>query len=180
MATASALRGLTARARAWAGRARRAWTEQQIASSEPLLEADRSSADSITELLQFGCLVAFANNYVLASMQCVGPSMLPTLGLSGDVVLMWPTAGKLVTPQLGDVVICSSPTDPKATVCKRVAGACCCAAWHRSARSPTDGGALSCVCGRSARRRGALPEAAGHASGRRRHLCAARPLLAGG
>ena len=91
--------------------------------------ASSASADATAELLtfapsllQFACLTAFAQNYVLSVMQCVGPSMLPTLGLSGDVVLMWPTASGLITPQLGDVVICSSPTDPTSTVCKRVVG----------------------------------------------------------
>ena len=91
--------------------------------------AASASADATAELLtfapsllQFACLTAFAQNYVLSVMQCVGPSMLPTLGLSGDVVLMWPTASGLITPQLGDVVICSSPTDPTSTVCKRVVG----------------------------------------------------------
>ena len=115
-------RGLNGRARAWAARARRTWQEQADAAPKAAAEDIRPS-DSLTDLIQFGALVAFANNYVLASMQCVGPSMLPTLGLSGDVVLVWPTAGKLVRPQLGDVVICSSPTDPTSTVCKRVSGA---------------------------------------------------------
>ena len=60
------------------------------------------------------CCAALISHRLLSSpqMQCVGPSMLPTLGLSGDVVLMWPTASGLVAPQLGDVVICTSPTDP--------------------------------------------------------------------
>ena len=55
--------------------------------------AASASADATAELLtfapsllQFACLTAFAQNYVLSVMQCVGPSMLPTLGLSGDVV----------------------------------------------------------------------------------------------
>ena len=74
------------------------------------------------DIFQFGCTFLFTQNYLLTSQQCIGPSMLPTLGLSGDVVLVWPTAGGLVRPQLGDVVICSSPTDPTMTVCKRVTG----------------------------------------------------------
>ena len=73
-------------------------------------------------LIQFGALTAFAQNYVLGVMQCIGPSMLPTLGISGDVVLMWPTASGLLRPQIGDVVICASPTDPTSTVCKRIVG----------------------------------------------------------
>ena len=91
--------------------------------------ASSASADATAELLtfapslhHFACMTAFAQNYVLSVMQCVGASMLPTVGLSGDVVLMWPTASGLITPQLGDVVICSSPTDPTSTVCKRVVG----------------------------------------------------------
>ena len=106
-------------------RARRAWRQltpppAEHAGSEEA--AGSSINDMLPGLIQFGALVAFFQNYVVASMQCVGPSMLPTLGLSGDVVLMWPTASGHIAPQLGDVVICTSPTDPTATVCKRVAG----------------------------------------------------------
>ena len=83
---------------------------------------ETSAFDMLPGLVQFGALVAFCQNYVITSMQCAGPSMLPTLGLSGDIVLMWPTASGLITPQLGDVVICTSVTDPTSTVCKRIAG----------------------------------------------------------
>lgn len=99
---------------------RRSW---RAATAPVPGEADGQDLLSFApSLIQFGALTAFAQNYVLAVMQCVGPSMLPTLGLSGDVVLMWPTASGLVKPQLGDVVICASPTDPTSTVCKRVVG----------------------------------------------------------
>lgn len=105
-------------------RARRAWRETQ--QSFVAGDADNSQGGDlltfVPSLMQFGALTAFAQNYVLAVMQCVGPSMLPTLGAAGDVVLMWPTASGLIKPQLGDVVICSSPTDPTSTVCKRVTG----------------------------------------------------------
>ena len=103
-------------------RARRTW---DAASAPPPGEAGGSQEDlsgMMRGLVQFGALVAFTQNYVVSSMQCVGPSMLPTLGLSGDVVMMWPTASGFISPQLGDVVICASPTDPMATVCKRITG----------------------------------------------------------
>ena len=77
---------------------------------------------SIPGLAAFGALAACAQHYVLAVMQCVGPSMLPTIGRSGDVVLMWSTANGWISPHRGDVVICASPTDPTSTVCKRVHG----------------------------------------------------------
>lgn len=111
-------------ARALRVRTRRAW-RQAVGSGEPLPADGGGLTDLLTfapSLLQFGALAAFAQSYVLSVMQCVGPSMMPTLGLSGDVVLMWPTASGLLHPQLNDVVICSSPTDPSSTVCKRIVG----------------------------------------------------------
>lgn len=104
-------------------RARREWrSAQQQAAAENAATAEGSTTEHVGGILQFGALVAFAHNYVLSSTQCIGPSMLPTIGTSGDVVLIWPTAGGLVQPQLGDVVLCASPTDPTSTVCKRVLG----------------------------------------------------------
>ena len=76
--------------------------------------------------MQFGGLVVFVQNYVLSITQCIGPSMLPTIGTSGDVVVMWPAPlGRLipaVRPRVGDVVISTSPVDASQTVCKRVLG----------------------------------------------------------
>ena len=96
-----------------------------VMGQKNLSEVDMRFADVVAfapSLVQFGALIASAQNYALSVMQCVGPSMLPTLGISGDVVLMWPTASGLIQPQLGDVVICASPTDPTSTVCKRITG----------------------------------------------------------
>lgn len=84
--------------------------------------SSQGSLPSLTELVKFGMLATCVHNYLLCSMQCVGPSMLPTIGASGDVVLMWPTASGLIKPRVGDIVIATSPTDPAATVCKRVTG----------------------------------------------------------
>eukprot|EP00953_Heterococcus_sp_UTEX-ZZ885_P037571 19294-Heterococcus_DN1.PRE.8 len=52
--------------------------------------------------------------------QCVGPSMLPTINQSGDVVLLDCMTPRWGTLQKGDVVIAHSPTDPNGSVCKRV------------------------------------------------------------
>lgn len=79
---------------------------------------------SAVELLQFGAFAICVNNYVIASTQCVGPSMLPTISCGGDIVLTFPVSifSWSITPQLGDVVICKSPTNPQQTVCKRLLG----------------------------------------------------------
>lgn len=71
---------------------------------------------------------------------CTGFSMLPTLSQHGDCVIVSPlpysrwtssyfgsgsgaTNGrKLLGPQRGDVVVATSPMDPRQTVCKRVIG----------------------------------------------------------
>ncbi|RKP00036.1 hypothetical protein CXG81DRAFT_13712 [Caulochytrium protostelioides] len=49
----------------------------------------------------------------------VGPSMLPTLHMEGDVVLLSHLA---FTPQAGDLVVFKSPLDPRRFVVKRVVG----------------------------------------------------------
>jgi inner membrane protease subunit 1 len=61
---------------------------------------------------------------------CSGFSMLPTLSHDGDCVLVSPLpywswfsgSSKIRGPKRGDLVVATSPTDPSATVCKRVIG----------------------------------------------------------
>ncbi|XP_024012166.1 mitochondrial inner membrane protease subunit 1 isoform X2 [Eutrema salsugineum] len=50
------------------------------------------------------------------------PSMLPTLNLSGDVILAEHLSHRLGRIGLGDVVLVRSPMDPKRMVTKRVLG----------------------------------------------------------
>ena len=63
------------------------------------------------------------NAFIAApSLQCLGPSMMPTLNPAGDVVLLdclprW-QANCL---QAGDIVVARSPTNPRLLVCKRIA-----------------------------------------------------------
>ena len=53
---------------------------------------------------------------------CVGPSMLPTLNVQGDIVLVEHVSARRRPIALGDVVIARSPVNPKQFVCKRVLG----------------------------------------------------------
>jgi inner membrane protease subunit 1 len=50
--------------------------------------------------------------------QCVGPSMLPTMNLSGDVVLIRRLSASAY--QRGDVVVATSVLNPRLMVCKRI------------------------------------------------------------
>ena len=54
--------------------------------------------------------------------QCLGPSMLPTFNMSGDVVLLEHLSTSLLYIKPGDVVVARSPTNPRLIVCKRVLG----------------------------------------------------------
>ena len=79
----------------------------------------------IVDMLQFGAFVALVNHFVISMTQCIGPSMKPTLTSGGDIVLLWPLPmARLLRggPQLGDVVIATSPSDPSQSVCKRIVG----------------------------------------------------------
>lgn len=55
-------------------------------------------------------------------MQVFGPSMLPTLNMSGDVVIAEHVSHRLGKVGPGDLVLVRSPVDPKKIVTKRVLG----------------------------------------------------------
>eukprot|EP00966_Prymnesium_polylepis_P246158 5693763-Prymnesium_polylepis.1 len=76
------------------------------------------------DLIKFGAVTICVHKYFCSSTQCVGPSMLPTIGTSGDIVLTLPVFnfGWSISPQRGDVVVATSPSDPTQTVCKRLLG----------------------------------------------------------
>eukprot|EP00639_Heterosigma_akashiwo_P000978 CAMPEP_0194582282 /NCGR_PEP_ID=MMETSP0292-20121207/15472_1 /TAXON_ID=39354 /ORGANISM="Heterosigma akashiwo, Strain CCMP2393" /LENGTH=163 /DNA_ID=CAMNT_0039436325 /DNA_START=31 /DNA_END=519 /DNA_ORIENTATION=- len=83
---------------------------------------NKEVVDAAWNLVKFGSAVYCCNEYLFEITVCVGPSMLPTLSKSGDVVLqekLTPRFGKL---EIGDVVILTSPTDTAKNVCKRITG----------------------------------------------------------
>mmetsp|Transcript_11847 Transcript_11847/g.16059 ORF Transcript_11847/g.16059 Transcript_11847/m.16059 type:complete len:186 (-) Transcript_11847:48-605(-) len=73
-------------------------------------------------MLKFGCFVNVFHNYVGQITVCEGPSMLPTLSPSGDIVLAECLTIHKGDISKGDVVVATCPTDPKKLVCKRVLG----------------------------------------------------------
>ncbi|KXS19601.1 LexA/Signal peptidase [Gonapodya prolifera JEL478] len=52
----------------------------------------------------------------------LGPSMLPTLNVTHDFVIVDKISHRRGNIRLGDVVVCTSPTEPTRSVCKRVLG----------------------------------------------------------
>ncbi|OAD75232.1 hypothetical protein PHYBLDRAFT_110625 [Phycomyces blakesleeanus NRRL 1555(-)] len=52
----------------------------------------------------------------------MGPSMLPTFNMTGDIILADHISGYFSEPEIGDVVVCISPHAPGRAVLKRVVG----------------------------------------------------------
>nr|TKS01957.1 hypothetical protein D5086_0000167890 [Populus alba] len=75
------------------------------------------------------CLVAkflgflhLTNNYLVSPTLVYGPSMLPTLNLTGDVLLVEHVSHRFQKVGPGDVVLVRSPLDPTKMVTKRIVG----------------------------------------------------------
>ncbi|KAJ9153424.1 hypothetical protein P3X46_026866 [Hevea brasiliensis] len=71
---------------------------------------------------KFLCLLHVTNNYLCSSTLVYGPSMLPTLNISGDVLLVEHISHRLGKLGPGDVVLVRSPVDPRKIVTKRIVG----------------------------------------------------------
>ncbi|ESQ41062.1 hypothetical protein EUTSA_v10014866mg [Eutrema salsugineum] len=76
----------------------------------------------VSVVAKFLCLLHVTDRYLISSTHVQGPSMLPTLNLSGDVILAEHLSHRLGRIGLGDVVLVRSPMDPKRMVTKRVLG----------------------------------------------------------
>ncbi|KAF2282841.1 hypothetical protein GH714_004907 [Hevea brasiliensis] len=57
-----------------------------------------------------------------AALQTYGPSMLPTLNLTGDLVLAERISPRIGKVGPGDIVLVQSPVNPRKVVTKRVMG----------------------------------------------------------
>ncbi|KAJ1964349.1 hypothetical protein IWQ62_002960 [Dispira parvispora] len=70
-----------------------------------------------------GCLLGlFLKEHIVGVAPCYGPSMLPTLHATGDYLLFDRFSHRLGNIQTGDIVLCTSPSDPGKVICKRVLG----------------------------------------------------------
>lgn len=52
----------------------------------------------------------------------MGPSMLPTFNVVGDFVALEHFSPRFRRLEVGDVIVCKSPTNPWRSVCKRIIG----------------------------------------------------------
>jgi inner membrane protease subunit 1 len=90
----------------------------------------RMLTKAATSVLKFCVAAHIVTEYGAEVTMTVGPSMMPTLSMAGDTLLIDRTlnlpdwvkniAGLDVEPKVGDIVVAKSPTDSTQTVCKRV------------------------------------------------------------
>ncbi|KAE8677314.1 mitochondrial inner membrane protease subunit 1-like isoform X2 [Hibiscus syriacus] len=71
-------------------------------------------------IAKFFGVLHVTNTYVLSSNHVMGPSMLPTLSITGDVVLVERVSHRLGKLGSGDLVLVRSPLDPKRNLTKRI------------------------------------------------------------
>lgn len=82
----------------------------------------RDSLKNALFLTQFFCCVHLLKAHVVDLHQVVGPSMLPTFSVTGDVVLVDRLSTRFRKIKQGDIVVALSPENPRRSVCKRVIG----------------------------------------------------------
>ncbi|XP_020549963.1 mitochondrial inner membrane protease subunit 1 isoform X2 [Sesamum indicum] len=73
-------------------------------------------------LAQFFSLLHLTETYICSPTLVYGPSMLPTLNLTGDVLLVDKLSLLLGKVGPGDVVLVRSPQNPRKCITKRIVG----------------------------------------------------------
>ncbi|XP_074319665.1 mitochondrial ATP-independent inner membrane protease subunit 1a-like [Silene latifolia] len=71
---------------------------------------------------KFLCLLHVTDTYLVSTSIVHGPSMLPTLNMRGDVILMDKLSHRFGKVNAGDVVFVKSPQNPDRFLTKRVLG----------------------------------------------------------
>ncbi|GMP66164.1 hypothetical protein CsSME_00026634 [Camellia sinensis var. sinensis] len=82
----------------------------------------KEAVDRSMIVAKFLCLLHVTNNYLCSPTLVYGPSMLPTLNLTGDVVLAEYLSTRFGKVGLGDVILVRSPENPTRIVTKRIVG----------------------------------------------------------
>ncbi|KAI8582800.1 hypothetical protein K450DRAFT_224846 [Umbelopsis ramanniana AG] len=73
-------------------------------------------------VVQAACLIHLFHQNVGELTYCMGPSMLPTFNMDGDIVAIEHLSKRYKRLSVGDVVVCISPVNPGRAVCKRILG----------------------------------------------------------
>ncbi|KAI3986469.1 hypothetical protein MKX01_037751 [Papaver californicum] len=96
-------------------RLRNLWKENGI-------EIVKEAFDRTVLVGKFLCFLHVTNTYICSPTFAVGPSMLPTLSIRGDLLLMEKISTLLGKVNNGDIVLVRSPENPKKILSKRILG----------------------------------------------------------
>lgn len=77
---------------------------------------------SFSYYLRFAAAAYVIQVYGMNTTMSVGPSMLPTFNVRGDILLSEYISPRIGRIRAGDVVVAVKPTDPRVSVVKRVKG----------------------------------------------------------
>ncbi|KAI0507365.1 hypothetical protein KFK09_013488 [Dendrobium nobile] len=78
--------------------------------------------DRVVLVAKTVCFVHVINNYVCSIALVRGPSMLPTINITGDIVAVERISPRWSLISVGDIILLRSPENPMKTVTKRVLG----------------------------------------------------------
>ncbi|KAJ4980737.1 hypothetical protein NE237_031574 [Protea cynaroides] len=82
----------------------------------------KEAMDRTLIVAKFFCILHVTNTYICSPCHVHGPSMLPTLNITGDVILAERISSRLGKVAPGDIVLVRSPENPRKLVAKRVLG----------------------------------------------------------
>ncbi|KAI0756656.1 peptidase S24/S26A/S26B/S26C [Daedaleopsis nitida] len=104
----------------WRAKARRAWQSCRYTLTDPRFWCVRLPY-SCLKVINLGCALHLFSHHVAGIAWVEGPSMLPTMALTGEAALelRWINVNNL---SRGDLVTFISPLDPTRIVCKRITG----------------------------------------------------------
>ncbi|KAI4366889.1 hypothetical protein MLD38_022695 [Melastoma candidum] len=80
----------------------------------------KEALDHMVSVTKYLCCLHIANTYACTLTLVSGPSMLPTLNLTGDLLLVERVSHKMGKVRPGDVVLVKSPVEPRKNLAKRV------------------------------------------------------------
>ncbi|XP_038882983.1 mitochondrial inner membrane protease subunit 1-like [Benincasa hispida] len=92
---------------------------RRLAQLKPIAEEALAGTVFVAKFL---CGLHVANTYICTAALTYGPSMLPTLNLTGDFILADRLSTRFGRVGVGDIVLVKSPENPRKVMAKRLMG----------------------------------------------------------
>ncbi|KAK6917215.1 Peptidase S26 [Dillenia turbinata] len=89
-------------------------------NSVPWTSIIKDAATNAFGVAKFLCLIHVTNQYVVSPVLAVGPSMVPTIDLTGNLVFVERLSTRFGKLAPGDIVIVRDPQNPRQILTKRL------------------------------------------------------------